>query len=244
MSRNKRKEGLIRDLAPPSVPIKEWPSQERPREKLLRRGAHALTDAELVAILLRGGTAHRTALDVARSILSETKTLRGLCAKTPGELMRWKGIGAAKAVGIVAALEMGRRVQAAPGEDRYVVRTPDDVARRLVPRLRDRSTEVFLVLVLDSKNGVKTEIELSRGTLNASLVHPREVFKAAIDNTGASVIVVHNHPSGNAEPSGEDLEITRQLVEAGRIIGIPVHDHLIVAGNSYTSLAERGLLER
>lgn len=225
-----------------SLPIREWPSDERPREKLLRNGAHTLTDVELVAILLRGGTARRSALDVARTLLLETKTLRGLCAKTPGELMRLKGIGMAKAVELVAALEMGRRVQSMSGDERYVVRTPDDVARRMVPRLRDRSHEVFVVLVLDAKNGVKTEIELSRGTLNASLVHPREVFKAAIDNVAASVIVVHNHPSGNPEPSAEDLEITRQLVEAGKIVGIPVHDHVIVAGDGYTSLAARGLL--
>jgi len=225
-----------------SVPIREWPSDERPREKLLRNGAHSLSDVELIAILLRGGTARRSALEVARALLLQARTLRGLSTRTPGELMRLKGIGAAKAVELVAALELGRRVQSMPADERYLVRTPDDVARRMGPRLRDRSSEVFVVLMLDAQNGIKTEIELSRGTLNASLVHPREVFKAAIDNMAASVIVVHNHPSGNPEPSSEDLEVTRQLLEAGKIVGIPLHDHVIVAGDGFTSLAARGLL--
>ncbi len=224
------------------VPINQWPSSERPREKLLRNGAHSLTDAELVAILLRGGTTGRSALDLARGLLNEARSVRGLCSRTPGELMRTHGIGEAKAVGLVAALELGRRVASSSPEDRPIVRTPEDVAHRWVPRLRDRSNEVFMVLVLDAKNAVKAEIELTSGTLNASLVHPREVFKAAIDNAAASVIVVHNHPSGNAEPSSEDLEITRQLADAGRIVGIPLHDHIIVAGDGYTSLASRGLL--
>ena len=112
----------------------------------------------------------------------------------------------------------------------------------MIPLLRDLTHEVFAVLVLDAQNAVIATVELSRGTLNASLVHPREVFKAAVDNLGAAVLVVHNHPSGNPEPSGEDIAITHQLAEAGKILGIPLHDHLIVAGNGYVSLAERGHL--
>jgi DNA repair protein RadC len=157
-------------------------------------------------------------------------------------MQRIRGIGAAKAAEIAAAFEIGRRVQAEPGAERVVIRTPEDVARLMIPRLRERRVEVFMVLMLDARNAVKGEVEISRGTLNASLVHPREVFKAAIDSLAAGIIVVHNHPSGNAEPSPEDLEITRQLAETGRIIGIPLHDHLIVAGDQCTSLAERGAL--
>jgi DNA repair protein RadC len=158
------------------------------------------------------------------------------------ELMRIHGIGEAKAVELLAAFELGRRVQGAKLEDRTTIRSPEDVFRVLQPRLRDLKKEVFYVLLLDSKNGLQREQEVTSGTLNASLVHPREVFKPAIDFLAASVIVVHNHPSGNPEPSAEDKEITKQLVEAGKILGIPLHDHIIIAGNGYTSLAERGLL--
>jgi DNA repair protein RadC len=155
--------------------------------------------------------------------------------------MRLKGIGHAKAVELLAALEIGRRIEAFEESAKYIVRTPADVAHRMIPLLRDRLTEVFYVVMLDAKNGLKGEFELSRGTLNSSLVHPREVYKAAIDNVAASIIVVHNHPSGNPEPSREDIEVTRQLSETGKIVGIPLHDHLIIAGSSYTSLAEKGL---
>jgi DNA repair protein RadC len=156
--------------------------------------------------------------------------------------MRQRGIGPAKALELLAAFEIGRRAQAEHEHERPVFRSPQDVARRMVPLLRDRTTEVFYVLIMDSKNALKIDVELSIGTLNASLVHPREVYKVAIDNGAAAIIVVHNHPSGNPEPSTEDIDITRQLAEAGKIIGIPLHDHLIVAGEQYTSHAERGLL--
>lgn len=222
--------------------IKDWPENERPREKLLHRGAHALTDAELLAILIRTGTGKHTALDLARKIISDEKSLRGIAGKSAAELMREEGIGAAKAVELLAAFEIGRRIEGATSEERMIVRSPEDIARIMIPRLRDQSTELFYVFLLDSKNGLKREIELTRGTLNASLVHPREVFKTAIDHLAAAIIVVHNHPSGNREPSREDIEVTKQLTDAGRIIGIPLHDHIIVAGDGYTSFAERGLI--
>ncbi len=227
---------------PNSTPISQWPSGERPREKLLTKGVHALSDAELLALLLRTGVGRHSALDIARAILASEKTLRTIGNRTPAELMRHRGVGPAKALELLSAFELGRRAQAEREDERPVLRSPDDVARRMVPILRDRKTEVFFVLVLDARNALKMELEISSGTLNASLVHPREVFKAAIDNVAASIIVVHNHPSGNPEPSREDIEITRQLVETGRIIGIPLHDHVIVAGEQSTSLAERGLL--
>jgi DNA repair protein RadC len=215
---------------------------ERPREKLLRNGAHTLSDAELLAVLIRTGNHTRTALDLACGVLGEQRGLAGLARRNARELMRVEGIGAAKALGILAAFELGRRLQADPGGRRSPLRTPADAARLLIPRLRDLTYEVFSVLVLDTQNAVVATVELSRGTLNASIVHPREVFKAAVDHVGAAVLVVHNHPSGNPEPSGEDIAITRQLSEAGKIMGIPLHDHLIIAGNGYVSLAERGLL--
>ncbi|MEK7672188.1 MAG: DNA repair protein RadC [Bacteroidota bacterium] len=239
---DQEKNNILHEPAPHHTKIKDWPAAERPREKLLQRGAHALSDAELLAILIRVGSGKSTALDLARKILVQERNLRGIAGKTPQELMRLKGIGEAKAVELLAAFEIGRRVQGMNSDEKLIVQSPEDIARFMIPRLRDKKNESFWVLLLDSKNGLMHEEELTVGTLNASLVHPREVFKVAIDRVAAAVIVVHNHPSGNREPSVEDLNITRQLVEAGRIIGIPLHDHLIIAGDSYTSFAERGLL--
>jgi DNA repair protein RadC len=222
--------------------IKSWPRDERPREKLLTRGVNALSDSELLAIIVRVGTGGATSLDIARAILSGEGSLRSLASKTPEELMRVRGIGEAKAVELVAAFEIGRRAQATSKQGRMIIRSPEDVASIMIPKLRDATREMFYVLALDSKNGLVKEVELTIGTLNASLVHPREVFKAAIDNRAASVIVVHNHPSGNLDPSREDIQVTKQLQEAGKIIDIPLHDHIIVAGGGYASMAERGLL--
>jgi DNA repair protein RadC len=222
--------------------VKEWPSGERPREKLLGKGPSALTEVELLALVLRTGTGNSTALDLAREVLSSGRSLRVLGTRTPGELMRIRGIGPAKAVELIAAFEIGRRAQAEPDEEWPIIHSPEDVARYMVPLLRDRTNEVFFVLLLDSKNALRSKVEITSGTLNASLVHPREVYKVAIDQRAASIIVVHNHPSGNPDPSREDTEVTRQLAEAGRIVGIPLHDHLIVAGDRFTSLAEKGLL--
>ena len=232
----------------PAVPdrertrITDWPPDERPREKLLKRGVGALSDAELVAILLRTGTGDRTAVDLARKIVADHGNLLRIAARSPEELMRIKGIGEAKAVGLVAAFEIGRRLQGQRDDPKVILRSPEDVAKLMIPRLRDISREIFFVLILDSQNALVREVELTSGTLNASLVHPREVFKAAIDHRAASIIVVHNHPSGNREPSREDILITKQLAEAGKIVDIPLHDHVIVAGNSHTSLAEQGYL--
>ena len=220
--------------------IRTWPRGERPREKLLRNGAQTMSDAELLAILIRTGNRAQTALDLASGVLQGGRGLAGLARRNARELMRVEGIGEAKALGILAAFELGRRLQADSGGRRTPLRTPEDAARLVIPRLRDLTHEVFAVLVLDTQNVVLATVELSHGTLNASLVHPREVFKVAIDHVGAAVLVVHNHPSGNPEPSGEDIAITHQLAEAGKILGIPLHDHLIVGGNGYVSLAERG----
>jgi len=206
------------------------------------KGAGALSDAELLARVIRSGLGRTNAVEVARRMLGDGRSLRQLSACSLGELTRFPGVGRAKAAGIAAAFELGRRVQAEPSRERALIRTPDDVAARMIPRLRELRVEVFVVLFLDARNGITGETELSRGTLNASLVHPREVFKAAIDACAAGIIVVHNHPSGNPEPSAEDLEITRQISESGRIVGIPLHDHLIVAGDQCTSLAARGCI--
>ncbi len=228
--------------SPVRASIRDWPPEERPREKLLRRGSGSLSDAELLAILIRAGTGGASAVDIARQVLIGEGNLRRLAQKSAPELMRVKGIGQAKAIELLAAFELGRRVEAWRDEERTVLHSPEDVARLMIPKLRHLTQEVFLVLMLDAKNGVRGEVEVTKGTLNASLVHPREIYRAAISSLAASIIVVHNHPSGNPEPSREDVDVTRQLRDAGRLIGIPLHDHVIVAGDRFTSMAERGVL--
>jgi DNA repair protein RadC len=224
--------------------VRHWPKAERPREKMLSGSAGALSNAELVAILLGAGSDGASAVEIASQLLSELGGLSGLSRAAAPILMRRRGVGEAKAVQLLAGLELGRRACSASLEDHPVVRGPEDVAALMVPRLRDLLQEEFHLLCLNSRNGVIREITITRGTLDASLVHPREVFRVAIESAAAALIVVHNHPSGNPEPSEEDLAITRQLVEAGKIIGIPVRDHLVIAGNHHTSMAQRGFIDR
>jgi len=223
--------------------LRDWPKAERPGQKMLEASAGALGTDELLAILLGAGWDGATAVDVARELLHDVGGLSGLSRAGAPTLMRRRGVGQARAVQILAGLELGRRACTAPLDHHPVVRGPEDVAVLMVPRLRDLLQEEFHLLCLNSRNGVIRHLTLTRGTLDASLVHPREVFRAALESSAAALIVVHNHPSGNPEPSEEDVAITRQLVQAGKIIGIPVRDHLIVAGNAHTSLAERGYIE-
>ena len=218
--------------------IKSWPKEDRPRERLLRFGPRALSDVELLAILLRSGRRGMTAVDMARGILSGGRTLRELAAMT-ADAIRGLGVGESRSALLAASFELSRRIDAET-EDQPVIRGPEDVARVFGPMLRDRSQEEFWVLPLSSANRLQRPAQVTVGTLNASLVHPRECFRPAIERAAAAVIFVHNHPSGNPEPSEEDLAITRQLAEAGRVLGIPVHDHVVIGGWEYTSLAERG----
>jgi DNA repair protein RadC len=221
-------------------PISRWPLQDRPREKLFAHGPRSLSDAELIAILFRSGRTGVTAVDLARRILGGGRTLREISAMTADALRRL-GIGPSHAAVLAASFELARRLESA-GEEQPLVRGPEDVVKVFGPLLRDRAQEEFWVLPLSSANRLHRPAQVTVGTLNASLVHPRECFRPAIERSAASVIFVHNHPSGNPEPSEEDVAITRQLADAGRVLGIPVHDHIVIAGASYTSLAERGLI--
>lgn len=224
--------------------IKGWPEGERPREKLISRGASSLSDSELLAILINNGTQKLSAVDVAKNLLTEHRTLRNIGALTVSDLKqkRNKGIGTAKAVMITAAFELARRISVKQPESDSAIRSPEDVASRFAPQLRDLKQEVFMVLSLSSANRIIRERTVTKGLLNSSLTHPREVFREAILENAASVILMHNHPSGNLEPSREDIAITKQIVEAGKIIGISVHDHIIIAGDGFTSMMERGLM--
>jgi DNA repair protein RadC len=242
----KQREGKIGEAAHYHSSISGWPEQDRPREKLLRNEASALSDAELIAILLRTGTGSKegraTALDIAQALLRQHGSLLALAAKGPGDFSSLHGVGAAKAAGLAAAFELGRRIASATPEACLTIRAPADVVRSFQPLMRDLNVEVFKVLLLDSANHLMKDVEVSRGILNSSLAHPREVFRPAITQSAASVILLHNHPSGNPDPSAEDVQITKQMVEAGRIIGIPVHDHIIIGRPGYSSLAEKGLI--
>ena len=183
-----------------------------------------------------------TAIDLARSLLDEFGGLSRLASRNVREIGRIRGLGPAKSVGIVAAFELGRRAAAGSAIAKTSVSSPRDVARLYGPALRHLKQEVFKVILLDSANHLLRDVTISTGILNSSLVHPREVFQPAILEPAAGIILLHNHPSGNPDPSAEDIRITRQLAEAGKILGIPVHDHIIIADQDSTSFAERGLL--
>jgi DNA repair protein RadC len=204
-------------------------------------GASALSPAELLAILIRTGKRGETAVDLAKKLLSDGRSLRDIAAMSLHDIEAL-GIGRARATAIVAAFEIARRLPSSDGKVKPVLRRPDDVAARFGPRLRDLKHEEFWAILLNAANQLIFETRVTSGTLNASLVHPRECFHVALQHKAASVIFVHNHPSGNPEPSQEDLAITKQLIEAGKILGIPVHDHVIIAGATFTSLAERGIV--
>jgi DNA repair protein RadC len=223
--------------------IAATPVADRPRERLQRLGASALTAAELLAILIGTGRAGASAPDVATALLAhDGPDLARLAGRSPSELARVPGVGRAKAARVVAALELGRRLQEEGRPDRVRIRAPADVYRWFAPRLADLVAEEFHVLALDSQSGVLRDLLVTRGILNSSLVHPREVFRGAIAEAAAGIIVVHNHPSGDPTPSADDRAVTRQLVEAGKVLDLPVYDHVIVGASRYLSFAEAGLL--
>jgi len=216
---------------------------DRPRERLLALGPAALTVAELVAILIGTGTARHDVLEVARGLLAlGDGSLRALAARPAGAWRNVPGMGLVKAARVGAALELGRRLALeSRGEGRHIT-APADVHRWCAAALRDLPVEEFHVLTLDAQHRLTRDLLITRGILNSSLVHPREVFRAAIAEAAAAIVVVHNHPSGHPAPSADDQAITAQLVEAGRIVDVPVQDHVIIGGDRYFSFAEAGLL--
>jgi DNA repair protein RadC len=223
--------------------LAEHAEMDRPRERLWAVGAAALTGQELVAILLGTGHAGGDALAVAGDVLARVEgSLRRLASRPGAELAQVPGVGRAKAARLLAALELGRRLGAEAEPPPVKIRGPQDVHRFYGTRLRDLPVEEFHVLALGSQSQVVGDLLITRGILNSSLVHPREVFRAAIAEAAAGIIVIHNHPSGDPTPSADDREVTRQLVDAGRLLDLPVYDHVIVAGERYVSFAEAGLL--
>lgn len=223
--------------------VQELPSRERPRERLKSHGARALSSSELIAILLGSGFAGHSAVRIAHEILASAHgSLRRLSAQPVAALKALPGVGNARAVAIHAALELGRRMAAEEREDGIPVRGPRDVHEIFGPRLQDLPVEEFHVAVLDSQHRLERDVTVTRGLLNSSLVHPREVFREAISENAAAIILVHNHPSGDPTPSPDDRVTTEQLVAAGRLLDIPVQDHIIIGRGRYLSFAEAGLL--
>ncbi|BAD76903.1 UNVERIFIED_ORG: DNA replication and repair protein RadC [Anoxybacillus amylolyticus] len=220
--------------------IRDVPKDSRPRERLLSSGPESLSDHELIAILLRTGTKEESVVQLAQRLLRHFEGLRPLKDATVEEMTNIKGIGPTKAVQILAALELGRRIHQSGCADRYVIRCPEDGAKYVMEDMRFLSQEHFVAIYLNTKNQVIYRKTVFIGSLNASIVHPREVFKEAIKRSAASVICVHNHPSGDPTPSREDIDVTKRLAECGRIIGIELLDHLIIGDQKFISLKEKG----
>lgn len=224
------------------MPINDWPEAERPREKLLQRGPSALTDAELLAIFLRTGTKGSSAIDLAYQLLDEFSTLKNLFNADLTTFSRAKGVGPAKYVQLQAVLEMSRRYLAETISRQCAISNPDDTRQYLNSRLCNRPYEIFAALFLDNRHHVIHYEELFRGTIDGASVYPREVVKKSLEYNAAALIVAHNHPSGIAEPSHADKQITIHLKEALALVEIRLLDHLIVGAGEIVSLAEYGIL--
>ncbi|HKI77616.1 MAG TPA: DNA repair protein RadC [Ignavibacteriaceae bacterium] len=223
--------------------IKELPFDDRPREKLKLRGAQNLTDAELIAILLRTGSKGRSVITVAQELINKNRNLASLASSSLSHLTKTIGIGNDKAVTLLAAFEISRRIQSQSKwfSDKKIT-SPNEIAEIFIPLLKDELKEKFIVICLNTANKIIKHEVISIGNLNSSVVHPREVFKVAIENSSASIILLHNHPSGNPEPSNEDISITKKIVEAGKMLNIPVFDHLVIAGENFTSFVKKNLI--
>ena len=222
--------------------IKDLPNEDRPREKLIKNGAHYLTEVELLAILIRSGTKEKSALDLSKDLITQFENSTNLAKTDIYTLAKTKGIGLVKAVSIVAALELGKRIMAAEVFPLTSINSPVDIAKILSPLLRYENKEQFYVLLLNIKNKLIGLEKISEGTLNATIAEPREVFYKAITRSAAAVIIAHNHPSGESSPSQEDCQTTERMRTAGEILGIKVLDHIIIGNGNYYSFKEKSLI--
>jgi|Deesub1362A_J573_1020465.scaffolds.fasta_scaffold01885_10 DNA repair protein RadC len=221
--------------------IRDLDSSERPRERLAQQGPGALSNAELVAILLRSGIEGHSALDLARELLQRGGGLAGLHAKSFDELLAMPGIGPAKAAQLKAAIELGRRLSTLSGDEKPSIRSPEEAANLLLYEMGALEQEHFRVLLLDTRNRLIRGAEVYRGSLNSSLIRVGEIFREAIRSNAAAIIIAHNHPSGDPTPSPEDVSVTRAIVKAGKLLDIEVLDHLVIGRGRFVSLKSRGL---
>jgi len=230
------------ELKHQNLMIKDFPKEERPRERFIQHGPASLSNQELIALLLRTGTKTESVLQLSQRLLTYFEGLRMLKDASLEELMKIKGIGEAKAIQLLAALELAKRIVNLKNEDRYVIRSPEDGANYVMEEMRFLNQEHFVCLYLNTKNQVLHKQTIFIGSLNASIVHPREVFREAFRRSAASIICIHNHPSGDPGPSREDIEVTKRLSECGKMIGIELLDHIIIGDKRYVSLKEKGYL--
>ena len=226
------------------VPLKltERADIDRPRERFLYQGAASVSNEELIALILRSGTKDEPVLQIASQLMQQLEHIQALKMTTLEELTKTKGIGTIKAVQLLAAVELGKRLASKNPLERYTIRSPADAAAYVMEDLTGLQQEHFLVMYLNVKNHVLHKEVVFIGSLNASLVHPREIFRNAIKRSAASILVAHNHPSGTTTPSPEDLDVTTRLVEVGKLVGIEVVDHLIIGDYDYLSLKEKGYI--
>jgi DNA repair protein RadC len=225
-----------------SFTIHDLPAEERPRERLKKFGPQALSGPELLALVIGRGVAGKSALVIAQELLRRFKNIKGVSEATVEELSGIHGIGLAKAAQLKACFELGRRQDGEVEPSKYEVTSPQTVVKALRASIQDKAKEHFKLVLLNVRNSILDISTISVGTANASLVHPREVFKKAISHGASSVVLAHNHPSGNPEPSEDDVRLTQRLVEAGRLLGIEVLDHIIVTTKNFVSFKERGLM--
>ncbi|WP_217586857.1 RadC family protein [Lentibacillus saliphilus] len=229
-------------MSQPSIMIKHVPKEDRPRERLIQYGGTHLSNSELLAILLGSGTKDESVMALANRVLMHFEGINLLKNATIEELTAIKGIGDAKGVVILAALELGKRINQFKPDERYVIRSPEDGADYVMEEMRQLNQEHFVVLFLDTKNQVIHRQTIFIGSLNASIVHPREVFREAVKRSAASIICVHNHPSGDPTPSREDIHVTKRLAESGKLVGIELLDHIVIGDRKFVSLKEKGYL--
>ncbi|MBP0723890.1 DNA repair protein RadC [Bacillus sp. RG28] len=222
--------------------IRDYEKNDRPRERLVNDGPESLSTQELLAIILRTGTKNESVLQLSNQILKHFDGLRMLMNASIEEMISIKGIGVTKAIQLIASFELGKRINRLQFEDRYSIKSPDDCAKYMMDEMRFLQQEHFVCLYLNTKNQIIARETIFIGSLNASIVHPREVFKEAFRRSAASIICLHNHPSGDPSPSREDIDVTKRLVECGKIIGIELLDHIIIGEHKYVSLKEKGYL--
>ena len=215
--------------------IKEFPSGEKPRERLEKGSPLSLSNSELMAIILSKGTRELNVLDLSKHILS-LYNLTELSQENIAGLRKIKGIGLAKACQIVACFELGRRLESFPHEQKISITCAEEVYKLLSPKMKNQKKENLTVLLLDTRKHILKEEIIFIGTLDASIIHPREILKSAIKESASAIIIVHNHPSGDPSPSDEDIRVTKQLIEASELVGIPILDHVIIGSESYISL--------